>query len=47
MQVLAFRLGYLPTVAEKALEVFQVHAASPLQDGLYLENRHSSPPTAL
>ena len=26
LQVLAFRLGYLPTIAEQALQVFQVHA---------------------
>ncbi len=25
LQVLAFRLGYLPTIAEQALQVFQVH----------------------
>lgn len=36
MQILAFRLGYLPTVAEEALQIFQVHADSPLLAGPHI-----------
>ena len=46
MQVLAFRLGYLPTVAEEALQVFQVHAGSPLLAGLHVEECHGKARTA-
>ena len=46
LQILAFRLGYLPTVAQKSLRVFQVHAAeSPELMGLSMStaNIHSEP----